>query len=366
MRWVFSALILLHGALHFAGFAKAFGLAELSQLGVPISRTMGIAWLVAGGMLLATAGMFVRGIRGWWAVGFGAVLLSQIVVISSWSDARFGTIVNGFLLVGVGYGFASRGPFSSSAHYRREVRLRIAHATSQSLVTDRDLEHLPDPVQRYLRMSGAVGQPRVQYFSAVWRGRIREKPDDAWMEFKAEQHNFPSEPARFFLMDARKGGLPVDVYHAFRDHAATMRVKLLSLFPLVSAKGPKVDRAEAVTLFNDLCILAPAALLDSAIEWEPIDMRSVRGRYTVGSNTVCGVLLFNEKDELVDFVSEDRLIASSDGRQFTRQRWSTPVGAYRDFGRRRVSTRGEGRWHPSDGEYSYLEVELLDLQTNGE
>jgi hypothetical protein len=28
-------------------------------------------------------------------------------------------------------------------------------------------------------------------------------------------------------------------------------------------------------------------------------------------------------------------------------------------------TRGEGRWHPSEGEFVYIELELLDLEING-
>jgi hypothetical protein len=144
-----------------------------------------------------------------------------------------------------------------------------------------------------------------------------------------------------------------------------MRVWLLSLVPLVNASGPELDRAETVTLFNDLCLLAPAALTDPAIRWEPIDADSARARYTVGSVTIGAVLSFNEAGELVNFVSDDRLVASADGTQFTRQRWSTPVTDYRQFGPRRVMTRGEGRWHPPEGEFVYLEMELLDLDING-
>lgn len=143
-----------------------------------------------------------------------------------------------------------------------------------------------------------------------------------------------------------------------------MRVRLLSLVPIVSARGAELTRAETVTLFNDLCLLAPSALLGPAIRWEAIDARSARGHYIVGANTISAVLSFNDAGELVNFVSDDRLAASSDGAQFIRQRWSTPVRDYRQFGPRRVSTRGEGRWHPPTGEFAYIDLELLDLRTN--
>jgi len=365
MRWLFVGLIVVHGLIHVMGFAKAFGFAELPQLTQPISRSMGVLWLFSAIGLLATAVLFVKAPRVWWAVGFVAVVASQIVIASAWGDAKLGTIGNALVLVGVVYGFASQGPLSLRAEYRREVRDRLAQLGSLPLVTEEDLAPLPEAVQRYVRLSGAVGRPKAHHVMAVWRGRIRAGPGDPWMSFAAEQVNFLDEPARFFLMDARKGGLPVDVFHAFADHDATMRVRLLSVVPLVTAAGPELRRAETVTVFNDLCILAPGALVDPAIRWEPLEAHTARGYYTVGSNTISAVLSFNEAGELVDFVSDDRLAASPDGKQFALQRWSTPLSAYQRFEDRRVATRGEGRWHPSEGEFVYLELELLDFEVNG-
>jgi len=365
MRWLFFALVLIHGAIHVMGFAKAFGLADLPQLTQPISRAMGIAWLAASLAMLATGVLYVRESQLWWAIGLAAVVISQLVVLSAWSDAKFGTVANVLVMMGVVYGFASLGPVSFRAEYRGVVRERVTPMVSPLLVTEADLDPLPEPVQKYLRVVGVVGQPRVHHFRAEWRGRIRTTADDPWMEFTAEQYNFPDEPARFFLMDATRSGLPVDVLHAFEGGSAAMRVRLVSLFPIVDADGPEATRAEVVTLLNDLCLLAPAALIDPSIRWEPIDERSVRAEYTVGSNTISAVLLFNQVGELVDFVSDDRLAASADGSEFTRQRWSTPVGEYRPFGPLRVMSRGEGRWHPREGEFAYIELELMDLEVNG-
>jgi hypothetical protein len=365
MRWLFFVLIVVHGLFHFVGFAKGFGLAQLTQLAQPVSKSAGTAWLIAGVALLVTAMFFTGGKRVWWMVGLGAVVLSQVLIVSSWGDAKFVTISNALVVAGIVYGFASQGPLSFRADYLNQVHQRMPQTGSTRIVTEADLVALPELVRRYVRLTKAVGQPVVHHFKATWRGRIRSTSDDPWMEFTAEQYNFPGEPARFFLMRARKGGLPVDVYHSFRKQSATMRVRLLSLIPLVDASGPEPDRAELVTLLNDMCLLAPSSLVNDAIGWESIDDRSVRAHYTIGANTISAVLIFNEGGELVNFFSDDRLAASPDGREFTRQRWSTPVRDYRNFGPLRVCARGEGRWHSPEGEFVYIELELLDLQING-
>lgn len=366
MKWLFFALLVIHGLIHLMGPAKAFGIADLPQLTQPISRAGGVAWLAAAVAMLVTAVLLIGSPRLWWVAGLMAVLLSQAVIVASWSDAKFGTIANVLVLGGVLYGFASQGPLGLRAEYAREVRERLVLAASLPLVTEGDLASLPEPVQRYLRLAGVLGQPRVHHFRANLRGRIRSGPDDPWMEFTAEQYNFLSEPARFFLMDARRSGLPVDVFHAFRGGAATMRVRLLSMLSLVDVGGPELTRAETVTLFNDLCLFAPGALIDPAIRWESIDEHTARAHYTVGSNTISAELSFNDAGEWVDFTSDDRLALSADGKEFVRQRWSTPVGDYQSFGPWRVMSHGEGRWHVPEGVYVYIELELLDLEVNGD
>jgi hypothetical protein len=74
------------------------------------------------------------------------------------------------------------------------------------------------------------------------------------------------------------------------------------------------------------------ALIDPAIRWETVDERTARAHYTVGPNTVSAVLSFNDAGEWVDFVSDDRSALSADGKEFVRQRWSTPVRDSRSSG----------------------------------
>jgi hypothetical protein len=185
------------------------------------------------------------------------------------------------------------------------------------------------------------------------------------MTFTGEQVNtYGSQPSRLFLMDAEMFGLPIDVLHAYEAGAATMRVKALSLFTMVNASGVEMDRAETVTIFNDLCILAPSALVDAPITWQVVDAHHVRATYTYGTNTISAELVFNDQCELVDFISDDRTAVSTDGKTFTPQRWSTPVSGYREMGASHLGTIGEGHWHALDGEFTYLEYNLDAITYN--
>ena len=140
-----------------------------------------------------------------------------------------------------------------------------------------------------------------------------------------------------------------------------MRVRALSIVPVVDASGVDFSRTETVTLFNDMCIMAPATLVDPAIRWEKVDETTVTATYANGPHTIRAVLVFNDTGALVNFWSDDRPALAPDRTTFLPQRWSTPVGGYRAQGPFRLASRGEARYAAPAGEYAYIEFDGLEV-----
>jgi len=268
------------------------------------------------------------------------------------------------VLLGGAYSWVNYGPNSFQAQFDRGVTTGLARVIDAPLLTDADLAPLPEPVRRYLQLTGSVGQPRVQHYQLRFRGRIRSAPDSAWMPFDAEQQSFVGRPTRLFHMRARMYGAPVDVFHRLIDGHATMQVKILGVIPMVDARGDEMDRGESVTLFNDMCLLAPGTLIDPAIEWQPVDAHSARARFTHGSHTIAATLFFGDDGLLSNFESDDRSRSSADGKTFTPLRFSTPVRDYRAFGPLSLASYGEARWRLPEGEFVYGEFHLQDAMMN--
>ncbi len=369
LRWTMVVLLTGHGLIHLLGAAKGFGWAEVDQLAQPIGPAAGGLWLLAALLVLASAALLATGAPAWWwaVAAFGAVL-SQCAIATSWSDAKAGTVINVLLVLGAAYGFASVGPTSFHAQWRDRATTALADVEpGRPDVMEADLADLPEPLAAYVRRSGAVGKPRVTSLHADIHGRIRSGPDAAWMPFTGEQLNtYGPRPSRAFIIDATRSGLPVTVLHVYDHATATMRAKLLSVATVVDASGPEMDRGETVTVFNDLVVLAPGAIVDAPVRWTAIDADHVRGAYTNGAQSVSAVLTFNAEHDLVDFVSKDRLRASAGGRLFDRQEWSTPVTAHQQAGGYRLPTVGEARWHAPkpEGAFTYLEFHLDAIEFN--
>ncbi|KJR48364.1 hypothetical protein UF75_1293 [Desulfosporosinus sp. I2] len=72
-----------------------------------------------------------------------------------------------------------------------------------SILSERDIKHMPTPVQRYLNYVGVVGKEKVQNFRISFEGEMKMDPKKDWIPVKTEQYNFVDNPARMFLSRLR-------------------------------------------------------------------------------------------------------------------------------------------------------------------
>lgn len=244
-----------------------------------------------------------------------------------------------------------------------DVDKALDHPEPSAPVAESDLAHVPSTIQRYLRASGAVGHPRVLNMRARMHGRIRSGPAAAWMPFVVEQYSFFREPARYFYMKASRWLVPIHVYHRYAGTAASMQVRVFDRVPVTSASGPEMTMAETVTMFNDMCVLAPATLIDPGIQWEPVDETRTLATFVNAGHTIRAELSFNDLGELVNFWSNDRRKSEADG-SMRAVPWSTPMRDYRPFGHARLGSRGMAIWHQHDGPLAYVEIEVDEIAYN--
>lgn len=364
LRGVFIGLLVVHGLIHLMGFAKGFGFAELPQLREPISRGLAGVWLLAAVAMLVTAAFVAFAPAHWWIPAVVALVLSQVAITTSWSDAKLGTIANVILLLPLAITLADLRPSSLTSRYEHDAREALATATSISSapVTEADLAPLPPLVQTYLRRAGVVGKPRTRTLEMEFRGTLRSKPDADWMPVVGRQVSvFGEGSKRLFFVDGTMMGLPFDGYHRFVGRDATMEVRAVSLFTMVDARGDLMNQSETVTFLNDMCVLAPSTLLDPSVTFTTTVERTVHATYTRSGIAVSADLLFDEAGDLVSFASDDRYM-SADGKTYTKYRWVTPLHDYREFHGRRIAAKGEALWKRPEGDLEYGRLEMIDVR----
>jgi len=183
------------------------------------------------------------------------------------------------------------------------------------------------------------------------------------MKFTSIQYNGVHDPARLFFMDAVMKRLPVAGYHRFRNGHASMDIRLLSFIPVERKSGTLMDVAETVTFFNDMCVMAPATLIDKRISWSNCASDHVRASFSHQGIVVTADLYFNANGELIDFVSRDRYALQRDG-SMRRYPWSTPLTQYRDIGNNRHASCAEAIITMPDGDFCYGRFNVVDIGYN--
>lgn len=316
-------------------------------------------WLIATLLFITSAILLLLKKDYWFIFSITAVVISQIVIILSWHDAKFGTIANVIILIASVIGY---GTWSYYNKYQNDVKINLQQKEyfQNSLLTETDIRHLPEPVKKYLSYTGCIGKPKVNNFKIEFAGKIRKNEQSEWMSFTSEQYNFLEIPTRLFFMKAVMKNLPVAGYHVYKNGDAYMDIRLLSLFKVQYQDGDEMDKAETVTFFNDMCCMAPATLIDKRISWQVTGENIVKATFTNNGITITADLFFNEIGELINFKSNDRYNADA-GKKLP---WATPLRDYRVVNGYKLAGYAEVIYTYPDRDLCYGTFEVSSIEYN--
>ena len=366
MKYFLSFVIFLHGAIHLLGFLKAFEIMQLEQLTLPISKTSGVFWFIAFLLFIATGISLIVGLDWWYYIAIPAIILSTILIIPVWADAKFGSIANGIVFIyAMIFVFGLTGCKSVEGKYISKVKteFRQQPLATEEILTESDLTHLPLPVQKYIKYTGAIGKSKPQNICVEFDAKMMKKPGAKPMNSYSKQYNFYGNYSRLFLMKASMFFIPFRAFHIYKNQEATFKVRVANLFNIVDISGKELTTAETVTVLNDMCVFAPAALIDNRLTCHEMDSLSTKVSIENGSFKVSVILYFNTKGELINFVSDDRSALQDDG-TLRKARWSTPIKEYREINGRKIPTYGETIWNYPEGDFIYGTFNLKSIQYN--
>jgi hypothetical protein len=98
MEILFIVLIVAHGFFHLVGFMKAFNLVSINNFRIDITKTFGIGFLIAFVFFAFLIMMYAYKSTNWWVYGIFGAIISQVLIINYWREAKYGTIPNLIIL----------------------------------------------------------------------------------------------------------------------------------------------------------------------------------------------------------------------------------------------------------------------------
>ncbi|GAB4118333.1 MAG: hypothetical protein Kow00103_15520 [Candidatus Caldatribacteriota bacterium] len=235
--------------------------------------------------------------------------------------------------------------------------------TQPETVSFEDLKELPEPVQRYFQYTLKEGQEYIRFVRLKQDGEFRMKENQPWMSIKAEQYFTTESPA--FLWRVKLNMLPlvwIEGRDMYDQGKGNMLIKLLSTLTLADATGNEIDVSSLIRFLSEAVWFPTALLPNDYLEWKEIDSNSARAIIKYKGYTASGIFTFNEKGEIIKFVSNDRYM-ESDGKYFQTQ-WSGYYRNYQQFEGIKIPTEGEVEWNLSDRNLPYARLKITEIQYN--
>lgn len=229
-------------------------------------------------------------------------------------------------------------------------------------ITEKDLDGLPEPLQRYLRYTQIIGKEKARTVRLKQRGYFRTKEDQKWMPLKAEEY-FTVDPPGFLWYGKIKifPFVNVAAIDKFSNGEGSLVVKMQSLFKVADAKGEEYSQAELVRYLSEM-IWFPTAFLSRSIHWEQINSESVKATIRVNALSASAVLHFNPEGQITNIVAERYMDV---GGGLILKKWSTPLHEYAEINGIMVPVKGEGVWRLSTGDFSYVKIDkITDVEHN--
>lgn len=305
--------------------------------------------------LVASVLVFIKK-ESWWYWAIPALTLSQILIFTNWQDAKFGTVANIIVAVGIVVGY---GNWSLNKLVTSELEPFLSHQKKDaSPITDDNIATLPPIVQTWLRRSNVVGKAPIGKVHLHQIGEMRTTPEGKWMLVKAEQW-FTVNPAGFlWLADVHM--MPMvrlvgrDKYVDGHGH---MLIKAASLLPVADSKGMEIDQGSMLRFLGET-VWFPSAALESYLTWEEIDETSARATMTYGDISASGIFRFTPEGDMLSF--EANRYYERNGSS-TLEPWLIEAKAWKVFDGVRIPVVFEVTWKLKEGDFTWFKLEITDL-----
>jgi hypothetical protein len=223
----------------------------------------------------------------------------------------------------------------------------------------KELEGLPDPVQRYFQAVLKDGQPIVTAVDLSQQGIFNMSETAAkWSPFTATQVVTTQRPG--FDWDARiqmAPGVSAFVHDAYALGAGSLHVSLLGLFTVADVRDtPEAAQGELLRFFAEMPWYPTALLPSQGVRWEAIDNTSARATLTDGATTVSLVFRFNAEGTIETMRAEARCRD-----KLTAMPWSGRFWNYSTSNGMLIPLEGEVGWEYPDGLRLYYKGKVTEI-----
>ncbi len=240
--------------------------------------------------------------------------------------------------------------------------MNIRETITPALVTADMLQHLPEPVQRYMTYTGVVGKPWINTVHIKYAGKFRMAADKPWMPMSVEQFYTTNPPGFLWKGRFKVAGLPLMFGHdTYKNGHGHMFGKVAGLFTLFDARGAEMDQGAMMRYLQEMTWF-PIAFLGENITWLAVDDHSADVTFHDCGKSVSARMYFDDAGRLTNFVTQR--YRENKG-QFSLDTWSAPITDYGVHDGLNLPISGQAMWNLPSGDLPYIDLVINEIEYNG-
>ena len=224
-----------------------------------------------------------------------------------------------------------------------------------------DIKNLPFPVKNWLLNSNIIGKEAIKTVRLRQEGRMRTTKNGNWMSTTAEQYFAVDEPGFVWTADVKMAPfVHLSGIDTFQLGKGRMKIKILSLFPVVNSEGPEIDSGAMMRYLAEM-MWFPSAALNPYIKWKEMDGNSAKATMTYEGISVSGIFYFNENGDIIRFIGKRYREVNG---KYILCDWGGINKEFKEFEGVRIPSKSNVTWFEEGGEFKWFEIELAELQYN--
>lgn len=347
--------------IHLIGLLNIFEIFKFNIIPLSVSKFYGVLWFLAFILFTITVILYLTRSNYWWFSSFLAIIISQILIINYWPDAKLATIVNIIILLATVIGFSS----FLFKHKIKEERINLfknSQLKNKDIITKNKLVNLPLAVQIWLTKSGIIGRKNISNTHLVQELQLKMTPKQTnWSKGTAEQYFTVYPPAFNWNINTKINSmLSVVGRDKFEDGKSEMIVKLFSLIPIVKIKNNKKINQATLQRYLAEIIWFPSASLSQHIKWEAINNYSARATMEYKGTRGSGEFYFDKNGKFEKFTA----MRYQDSNNTKPTEWIVTATKTKEINGINIPMECEASWVLDSGKWTWLKLKIKHIEYN--
>lgn len=261
-----------------------------------------------------------------------------------------------YILIGIIVLTLIIGKINMNIVFKKQVTTLFANSKniSNQIYSVKQLENLPEPVQKYFNYVLKDGQPYISYARMKHDGQFKSGFDKDWATIKGEQYATTEKPG--FIWKGTT--LMFTARDLFISDQGRLVVSLLSVFNIADAKGEQYYQGELLRWLAESVLYPTNFLPSDKLQWLPIDSNTAKLSFEYKGLSLFFKITFSEMGAITEMETKRYMDEN------ILETWIIKASNYKPLNNVMIPINFEVLWRLEQGDFSYAKFNITEVEYN--